>query len=109
MAAQPAQRYRRYFRSGHVTARQPIPARPGSLLVLDGAYVLNTVPLVFQRIEPPRREELQALTERIAEQIGRALGDGGLLEREPEESHPQPTTRSGGPWTICWVARSRTV
>jgi len=44
------------------------------LLVLDGAYLVNTVPPVFRRIEPPRREELQALLERIGERIGPRAG-----------------------------------
>jgi hypothetical protein len=33
---------------------------------------------VFRRIAPPRQEELQALVERIAERIGRALERQGV-------------------------------
>jgi hypothetical protein len=37
------------------------------MLVLDGAYLLGTEPLVFRRIAPPSAAELQALVERLAE------------------------------------------
>jgi hypothetical protein len=43
------------------------------MLVLDGAYLVGTKAPVFRRIAPPGEAELQALVERLAEHIGRAL------------------------------------
>jgi len=56
-------------------------------LVLDGAYLVGTEPPVFRRIEPPRQEELQALVERLAERIGRALERRGVLARDADNSY----------------------
>jgi hypothetical protein len=53
-------------------------------LVLDGAYRVDTEPPVFRRIEPRRQEELQALVERVAERIGRALERQGVLSRDAD-------------------------
>jgi hypothetical protein len=67
------------------------------LLVLDGAYLINTAPPVFRRIEPPREAELQALVERLAERIGRALERQGLLARDAENSYLELAPEGGGP------------
>jgi hypothetical protein len=56
------------------------------MLVLDGAYLVGTAPPVFRRIEPPSQAELQALVERLAERIGRALERQGVLSRDAESS-----------------------
>jgi Putative transposase len=56
------------------------------LLVLDGAYLVGTEPPVFRRIAPPSLPELQALVERLAERIGRALEREGILTRDVESS-----------------------
>ncbi|HSC07235.1 MAG TPA: transposase [Steroidobacteraceae bacterium] len=48
------------------------------MLVLDGAYLVGTEPPVFRRVAPPREAELQALVERLAERIGRALERQGV-------------------------------
>jgi hypothetical protein len=45
---------------------------------------VGTQPLVFRRIAAPRQEELQALGERIAERIGRALERQGVFARVAE-------------------------
>jgi hypothetical protein len=66
-------------------------------LVLDGAYLVGTEPPVFRRIEPPRQEELQALVERLAERIGRALERQGLLARDAESSYLELGPEAGGP------------
>ena len=67
------------------------------MLVLDGAYLVGTEPPVFRRIEPPRQEELQALVERLAERIGRALERQGLLARDTENSYLEFGPNAGGP------------
>jgi putative transposase len=54
--------------------------------VLDGAYLAGTHPPVFRRIAPPSAPELQALLERLAERIGRALEREGVLCRDAESS-----------------------
>src|SRR5690606_12474460 len=54
------------------------------MLCLDGAFLTGTDPPVFRRIAPPTRQELQALVERIADRIGRALERRGLIERDCE-------------------------
>jgi putative transposase len=56
------------------------------MLVLDGAYLAGTHPPVFRRIAPPSAPELQALLERLAERIGRALEREGVLCRDAESS-----------------------
>ena len=66
-------------------------------LVLDGAYLVGTEPPVFRRIEPPRQEELQALVERLAERIGRALERQGVLARDAENSYLELDPETGGP------------
>jgi Putative transposase len=65
-------------------------------LVLDGAYLVDTEPPVFRRIEPPRQEELQALVERMAERIGRALERQGVLARDAESSYLELDSAAGG-------------
>ena len=67
------------------------------MLALDGAYLVGTGPPVFRRIEPPRQEELQALVERLAERIGRALERQGLLARDTENSYLEFGPNAGGP------------
>ena len=67
------------------------------MLVLDGTYLAGTTPPVFRRIAPPRQEELQALVERIAERIGRALERQGLLARDAENSYLELDPEGGGP------------
>ena len=57
------------------------------MLVLDGAYLVGTEPPVFRRIAPPREAELQALVERLAERVGRALERQGILARDAENSY----------------------
>ena len=57
------------------------------MLVLDGAYLVGTEPPVFRRIAPPGEAELQALVERLAERIGRALERRGVLVRDAESSY----------------------
>ena len=66
-------------------------------LVLDGAYLVDTEPPVFRRIEPPRQEELQALVERMAEWIGHALERQGFLARDAESSYLELDAAAGGP------------
>jgi len=93
---------RRSGATGAVTLIQRFGSAPNlnihfHLLVLDGAYLVNTVPPVFRRIEPPCPEELQALIERIGGRIGHALERQGLLERDAEESDLQLDPKSGGP------------
>lgn len=61
------------------------------MLVLDGAYLVDTEPPVFRRIERPRQEELQALVERVAERIGRALERQGLLLAIPKRASSSST------------------
>ena len=56
------------------------------MLVLDGAYLVGTEPPVFRRMAPPGEAELQALVERLAERIGRALERRGVLVRDAESS-----------------------
>jgi Putative transposase len=48
------------------------------MLYLDGAYLADTSPPVFRRIEPPSERELQAPIQRIVERIGRTLERSGL-------------------------------
>ena len=67
------------------------------MLVLDGAYLVGTEPLVFRRIAPPSAAELQALVERLAERIGRALERQGVLSRDAESSYLDLTAEAGGP------------
>jgi hypothetical protein len=66
-------------------------------LVLDGAYLVNTEPPVFRRIAPPSLVELQALVERLAERIGRALERQGVLARDADSSHLELDPAAGGP------------
>jgi Putative transposase len=75
-------------------------------LALDGAYLVGTVPPVFRRIEPPRQDELQALVERVAERIGRALDRQGLLARHAESSYLD--LDPGGPMDDLLATQSRT-
>jgi hypothetical protein len=67
------------------------------MLVLDGAYLVGTEPPVFRRIESPRQDELQALVERLAERIGRALERQGLLARDADSSYLELDPAAGGP------------
>ncbi len=67
------------------------------MLVLDGAYLVGTEPLVFRRIAPPSEVELQALVERVAERIGRALERQGILARDAESSYLELDPEAGGP------------
>lgn len=67
------------------------------MLVLDGAYLVGTTPPVFRRIAQPGQEELQALVERIAERIGRALERQGVLARDAENSYLELDPEGGGP------------
>jgi hypothetical protein len=67
------------------------------LLVLDGAYLVGTEPPVFRRIAPPSFAQLQAIVERLAERIGRALERQGLLVRAAEESFLELDPAGGGP------------
>jgi hypothetical protein len=57
------------------------------LLVLDGAYPVASDPPVFRRVAPPGLAELQALVERLAERIGRALERQGVLARDAGSSY----------------------
>ena len=66
------------------------------MLFLDGAYLAGTHPPVFRRIGAPNAKELQALVERIAERIGRALERRGLLERDCESSYLTLDPAAGG-------------
>ena len=66
-------------------------------LVLDGAHLADTKPLVFQRIAAPTAKELQALAGRIAEHIGRALERQGLLARDCDSSFLTLDAEAGGP------------
>lgn len=54
------------------------------MLVRDGAYLVGTEPPVFRRITPPGEPEQQALVERLAKCIGRALERRGALVRDAE-------------------------
>jgi ribosomal protein S27E len=65
-------------------------------LFLDGAYLAGTRPAVFRRIGTPSAQELQALVERIAERIGRALERAGLLARDCEQSYLNLDPAAGG-------------
>ena len=56
------------------------------MLFLDGVY-RGGHPLRFQPLPAPSPEELQALVEQIAEQIGRALERRGVLVREAEQAY----------------------
>jgi len=78
------------------------------MLVLDGAYLVGTEPPVFRRIAPPQQEEeLQALLERIAERIGRALERQGILARDAENSYLELDPEGAAArWPICSVTRS---
>src|SRR5690606_29718797 len=67
------------------------------MLCLDGAFLTGTDPPVFRRIAPPTRQELQALVERIAERIGRALERRGLIERDCENAYLSLDPASDGP------------
>ena len=67
------------------------------MLCLDGAFLNGTDPAVFRRIAPPSRQELQALVERIAERIGRALERRGLIERDCENAYLSLDPSSDGP------------
>ena len=66
------------------------------MLVLDGAYLVDTQPPVFRRIEPPSERELQALVELLAERIGRALERQGVLVRDAESSFLAFDPATGG-------------
>jgi ribosomal protein S27E len=67
------------------------------MLALDGAYLVGTEPAVFRRIEAPTEAQLQALLERMAERIGRALERQGLLARDAEQSYLELDPAAGGP------------
>jgi hypothetical protein len=67
------------------------------MLVLDGAYLVGTEPPVFRNIAPPREAELQALVERLAQRIGRALERQGVLVRDAESSFLELDSAAGGP------------
>ena len=67
------------------------------MLVLDGAYLVGTEPPVFRRIAPPSLAELQALVERLAERIGRALERQGVLARDAESSYLELESAADGP------------
>jgi hypothetical protein len=73
--------------------------------VLDGAYLVATDPPVFCRIAPPGLAELQALLERLAERIGRALERQGILARDAESSYLE--LARGGAMDDLWGTRSR--
>ena len=62
-----------------------------------GAYLVPTRPPVFRCVAPPGERELQALVQRIAERIGRALERAGLLERDVEQSYLALEAEAGGP------------
>ena len=67
------------------------------MLVLEGAYLVSTEPPAFRRIAPPREAVLQALVERLAERIGRALERQGVLVRETDSSFLAFDPATGGP------------
>jgi predicted component of type VI protein secretion system len=68
------------------------------MLVLDGAYLVDAEPPVFRRIAPPPSPaELQALMERLAERIGRALERQGVVARDAESSYLELAPDAGGP------------
>jgi len=67
------------------------------MVALDGAYLLGTQPPAFRSIAAPSREELQALLERIAERVGRALERKGLLVRDGEHSFLATDPEASGP------------
>jgi hypothetical protein len=52
---------------------------------------------VFRRIAPPGLAEQQALLERLAERIGRALERQGVLARDAESSYLELDPAAGGP------------
>jgi hypothetical protein len=52
---------------------------------------------VFGRVEAPSERELQALVERLAERIGRALERARLLEQDGEQSYLALGPEAGGP------------
>jgi hypothetical protein len=66
------------------------------MLVLDGAYLVDTHPLVFRRIAPSSEPELQVLVERLAERIGRALERQGVLVRDADSSFLAFDPATGG-------------
>jgi hypothetical protein len=67
------------------------------MLVLDGAYLVGTEPPVFRRIAAPGEAELQALVERLAERVGRALEQRrGVLMRDTESSFLELDAAAGG-------------
>jgi hypothetical protein len=66
------------------------------MLVLDSAYLVGTEPPVFRRIAPAGEAELQALVERLAERIGRALERRGVLVRDAESSFLELEPAAGG-------------
>jgi hypothetical protein len=65
------------------------------MLVLDGACLVGTEPPVFRRVAPPGQAELQALLERIAERIGRALERQGVLAPQAPRAGQRRWPRSG--------------
>jgi hypothetical protein len=67
------------------------------MLVLDGAYLVGTEPPVFRRMAPPGEAELQALVERLAERVGRALERRGVLVRDAESTYLELGPTAGGP------------
>jgi Putative transposase len=67
------------------------------MLVLDGAYLVGTEPPVFRRMAPPGEAELQALVERLAERVGRALERRGVLARDAESTYLELGPAAGGP------------
>jgi hypothetical protein len=67
------------------------------LFEVHGAYLVDTSPPVFRCVAPPSEGELQALVQRIAERIGRALERVGLIMRDVEQSHLALEAEAGGP------------
>jgi hypothetical protein len=67
------------------------------MLFLDGAYLAGTKPPTFRRVGAPSVRDLQALVERMAERIGRALEREGLLVRDEENSYLTLDPAAGGP------------
>jgi hypothetical protein len=57
------------------------------MLCLDGVYASRLDGgLRFRRLKAPEREELEDLVQRIAERVGRALEQMGLLQRDAESA-----------------------
>ena len=61
------------------------------------AYLAGTQPPAFRRVGAPSARELEALIERIAERIGRALERKGLLTRDCDNSYLALDPAADGP------------